>query len=73
MVGRRGDLSSPVLLCNESYLEKQKYKEGKGSENTRMGKVTQSLFITPDYFALASLMNQNKDSVNVFVQYIGHL
>lgn len=21
MVGRRGDLSSPVVLCNESYLE----------------------------------------------------
>lgn len=47
MVGRRGDLSSPVLLCNESYLEKQK-REKKGSENTQMGQVTQSSFITPE-------------------------
>lgn len=27
MVGRRGDLSSPVLLCNESYLEKKNKKQ----------------------------------------------
>lgn len=33
MVGRRGDLSSPVLLCNESYLVKQKHQEKMGSKN----------------------------------------
>lgn len=27
MVGRRGDLSSPVVLCNESYLENHGGKE----------------------------------------------
>jgi len=32
MVGRRGDLSSPVVLCNESYLEKQKLEEVKACE-----------------------------------------
>lgn len=39
MVGRRGDLSSPVVLCNESYLEN--HEEEKASETHRLGgKVT---------------------------------
>ncbi len=49
MVDRRGDLSPPVLLCNE-YIWKNRNMRRKMEVNTQMGKVTQSLFITPELF-----------------------
>lgn len=61
MVGRRGDLSSPVVLCNLSYLQKQK-NEGKVGTWKNENIHHQSF--------LASVIDPHKNYKHLFV--IGH-